>query len=104
MDGVLNHGTERAPRCVRNGLGKRLPLLRRLQDADHVLQRPRGTRLLHQLVVIVLTTASIAYFSMASDLGATPITAEFRGGETRQIWVSRNVAYADRRSSNASVL
>lgn len=51
------------------------------------LQRPRGTRLFHQLAVIVLTTASIAYFSMASNLGATPIAAEFRGGETRQIWV-----------------
>lgn len=24
---------------------------------------------------------------MASNLGATPIAAEFRGGETRQIWV-----------------
>ncbi|KAI0736603.1 heat shock protein 30 [Fomitopsis betulina] len=55
--------------------------------------RPRGTRLFHQLAVIVLTTASIAYFSMASDLGATPITAEFRGNETRQIWYVRYIQW-----------
>lgn len=51
-------------------------------------QRPRGTRVFHQIAVVVLTTASIAYFSMASDLGATPVPVEFRDrGETRQIWV-----------------
>ncbi|KAJ2985182.1 hypothetical protein NUW54_g10236 [Trametes sanguinea] len=53
--------------------------------------RPRGTRLFHQIAVIVLTTATIAYFSMASDLGATPVRAEFSRGNTinRQIWVLR---------------
>lgn len=55
-----------------------------------MLQRPRGTRVFHQLPIIILTTASIAYFSMASDLGATPILVEWQrhGGGTRQIWVS----------------
>lgn len=53
-----------------------------------VLQRPRGTRLFHQLAIVILTTSSLAYFSMASDLGATGISTEFRAdGETRQIWV-----------------
>lgn len=54
------------------------------------IQRLRGTRLFHQIAVIVLTTATIAYFSMASDLGATPVVAEFSRGNTgtRQIWVS----------------
>ncbi|KAI0646985.1 heat shock protein 30 [Trametes meyenii] len=57
--------------------------------------RPRGTRLFHQIAVIVLTTASIAYFSMASDLGATPITAEFSRGNTntRQIWYVRYIQW-----------
>jgi bacteriorhodopsin len=54
-------------------------------------QRPLGTRLFHQLPVIILTTAAIAYFSMASDLGATAVVAEYpRGaayGVTRSIWV-----------------
>ena len=42
--------------------------------------------------MIVLTVSSIAYFSMASDLGATPIAAEFHrshtGHPTRQVWAS----------------
>ncbi|KZT73037.1 heat shock protein 30 [Daedalea quercina L-15889] len=64
-----------------------------LLAAVATIMRPRGTRLFHQLAVIVLTTASIAYFSMASDLGATPITAEFRGDETRQIWYVRYIQW-----------
>jgi len=57
------------------------------------LMRPRGTRLFHQLAIIVLTTASVAYFSMASDLGATPIQTEFRGEGTRQIWYVRYIQW-----------
>ncbi|KAJ2970456.1 hypothetical protein NUW54_g12724 [Trametes sanguinea] len=57
--------------------------------------RPRGTRLFHQIAVIVLTTATIAYFSMASDLGATPVRAEFSRGNTinRQIWYVRYIQW-----------
>ncbi|KAI0374817.1 family A G protein-coupled receptor-like protein [Pilatotrama ljubarskyi] len=57
--------------------------------------RPRGTRLFHQIAVIVLTTATIAYFSMASDLGATPVRAEFSRGNTvnRQIWFVRYIQW-----------
>lgn len=58
--------------------------------------RPRGTRLFHNLAIIVLTATSIAYFSMASDLGATPIATEFRDsgdGETRQIWYVRYIQW-----------
>ena len=45
--------------------------------------------LFHQMAVVILTTATIAYFSMASDLGSTPVTEEFARGDpgTRQIWV-----------------
>ena len=60
-------------------------------DAYRNLQRPRGTRLFHQLAIIVLSTMSISYFSMASDLGSTPIPVEFRGEGTRQIYVRRNI-------------
>ncbi|KAI0928480.1 hypothetical protein AcW1_005715 [Taiwanofungus camphoratus] len=58
--------------------------------------RPRGTRLFHQIAIIVLATASISYFSMASDLGATPIRVEFRGhgsDPTRQIWYVRYIQW-----------
>ncbi|KAI0807308.1 hypothetical protein C8Q74DRAFT_1163602, partial [Fomes fomentarius] len=57
--------------------------------------RLRGTRLFHQIAVIVLTTATITYFSMASDLGATPVVAEFSRGNTgtRQIWFVRYIQW-----------
>jgi len=58
--------------------------------------RPRGTRLFHQIAIIILTTGSLAYFSMASDLGATPIPVEFRGDgsdPTRQIWYVRYIQW-----------
>jgi bacteriorhodopsin len=34
-------------------------------------QRPRGIRLFHQIAVVVLTTASLAYFSMALDFSTS---------------------------------
>ncbi|KAH9951342.1 heat shock protein 30 [Amylocystis lapponica] len=57
--------------------------------------RPRGTRLFHQLAIIILTTATISYFSMASDLGATATRAEFSRGNTntRQIWYVRYIQW-----------
>ncbi|TFY53203.1 hypothetical protein EVJ58_g9577, partial [Rhodofomes roseus] len=59
--------------------------------------RPRGTRVFHQIGIIVLTTATIAYFAMASDLGAAPATEEFlRGGApgtTRQIFYVRYIQW-----------
>ncbi|KAH9934761.1 uncharacterized protein B0H18DRAFT_1181251 [Fomitopsis serialis] len=47
--------------------------------------RARGTRLFHQIGIIVLTTATIAYFAMASDLGAAPVTEEFLRGGTNTL-------------------
>ncbi|PCH36592.1 heat shock protein 30 [Wolfiporia cocos MD-104 SS10] len=58
--------------------------------------RPRGTRLFHQIAVVVLAVSSITYFSLASDLGATPIAVEFRGhggDPTRQIWYVRYIQW-----------
>lgn len=53
---------------------------------------PKGRRTFHHLAVIILTTASIAYFSMASDLGATPIEVEYYDVPyTRQIWYVRYI-------------
>ncbi|CAL1704516.1 unnamed protein product [Somion occarium] len=59
-----------------------------------LLQRPRGTRLFHQLGIIILTTASLAYFTMASDLGAAPVPVEFRDvGQTRQVFYARYIQW-----------
>lgn len=62
---------------------------------------PRGQRLFHQLGAIILTTATIAYFSMASNLGSTPIATEFAYlgypiGTLRQIWVSFDICLLSR--------
>ena len=61
------------------------------------LTLPRGQRVFHQLALFVLSTASIAYFCMASDLGGTPIAVEFQHangfpiGTTRAIWYVRYI-------------
>ena len=47
------------------------------------LSRDRN-RLPYHIPIIVLTVSSIAYFSMASDLGFTIV---FNRGATRQVWV-----------------
>lgn len=46
-----------------------------------------------QLPVIILTTATIAYFSMASNLGQAAIRTEFNnsGHATRSIWYVRYI-------------
>ncbi len=41
------------------------------------LKLSRGERAFHYLSAAILATASVAYFSMASDLGATPVRVEF---------------------------
>ncbi|PWN51080.1 family A G protein-coupled receptor-like protein [Violaceomyces palustris] len=59
----------------------------------------RGQRAFHYLSAAILATASVAYFSMASDLGATPITVEFLQGNElvngmypkRAIWYVRYI-------------
>ncbi|OSX65269.1 hypothetical protein POSPLADRAFT_1039014 [Postia placenta MAD-698-R-SB12] len=58
--------------------------------------QPRGARLFHQIAIVSLATFTIGYFSMASDLGATPIAVEFRGrgsDPTRQIWYVRYIQW-----------
>ncbi|EKM61273.1 uncharacterized protein PHACADRAFT_247767 [Phanerochaete carnosa HHB-10118-sp] len=42
--------------------------------------RPRGIRLFHQIAIVVLTTASLAYFSMAFDLSTSSPEAQIGGG------------------------
>ncbi|GAA5971345.1 hypothetical protein JCM11641_008317 [Rhodosporidiobolus odoratus] len=60
-------------------------------------RRPVGERAFHELGAALCFTASIAYFAMASDLGATPIQVEFiRGGSLGANWVAQGVAYPTR--------
>ncbi|EIW72498.1 hypothetical protein TREMEDRAFT_17826, partial [Tremella mesenterica DSM 1558] len=63
----------------------------------HHLTIPRGQRVFHHLSMFILTTAAIAYFAMASDLGATPVGTEFSHysnypqGVSRQVWYARYI-------------
>jgi len=57
---------------------------------------PRGQRVFHHIGLIILFTASTAYFSMASNLGYTGIATEFAyegfaKGVYRQIWYVRYI-------------
>ncbi|KAI0736569.1 heat shock protein 30 [Fomitopsis betulina] len=58
-----------------------------------LVARPRGTRLFHNIALVIMATSSVAYFSMASDLGATPIETEFRNEATRQVWYVRYIQW-----------
>jgi len=68
-------------------------ILSTLAMAAWSFTRPRGTRFFHNIATIILATATIAYFSMASDLGATPVLTEFGTRTTRQIWYVRYIQW-----------
>ncbi|GAC75859.1 hypothetical protein PANT_18d00103 [Moesziomyces antarcticus T-34] len=60
----------------------------------------RKRRTFHYLFIPVLAISSVAWYSMASDLGATPVTVQFRHNSplgpgsrypTRQIWFARYI-------------
>jgi len=77
-------------------------LLSDLAVAAWMFVRPRGQRTLHLMAVIALTVASIAYYSMASDLGWTPVQFEFSGDHhqdyagvpaERAIWYVRYILW-----------
>lgn len=66
------------------------------------MRLPVGGRVFYHIPIMLLTTASIAYFCMASDLGGVPIYVEFvrkgfGGGTvpTRSIWVCHSVNRPD---------
>lgn len=57
---------------------------------------PKNERLFHYITIGIVFTASVAYFSMASDLGVTPIGIEFvrtglNNATTRQIFYARYI-------------
>ena len=48
-------------------------------------------RTMHLFNVAILTTASVAYFCMASDLGTAPVAVHQRGPGLRQFWYVRYI-------------
>lgn len=64
------------------------------------LTLPRGQRVFHQIGLIILTTASVAYFTLASNYGKTVVPVEFSHangfpvGSGRSIWYVRYIDWA----------
>ncbi|PCH38215.1 family A G protein-coupled receptor-like protein [Wolfiporia cocos MD-104 SS10] len=96
MGNSLDHNPPDAARHITPGGSKWLWAVCAMMAASDLamifwaFSRARGTRLFHQIGIIVLTTATIAYFAMASDLGAAPVLIEFPRGSPR---VDRQVFY-----------
>lgn len=57
------------------------------------LTKPRQHRIFHYITAAVTLTAAVAYFSMASNLGWTPIDVQFRRGDHRVRGVNREIFY-----------
>jgi bacteriorhodopsin len=57
------------------------------------MTRPRTQRLFHYITAGVVMVAAIAYFSMASNLGFTPIAVEFARSNPRVRGTYREIFY-----------
>lgn len=56
--------------------------------------KPRPHRLFHYITAAITLVASIAYFTMGSDLGQTPIPVEFRRNNSKVSGFNREIFYA----------
>lgn len=57
------------------------------------LTRPRPHRIFHYITAAITLVAAIAYFSMGSDLGQTPIAVQFRRNNPKVHGVNREIFY-----------
>lgn len=57
------------------------------------LTKPAQHRIFHYITAAVTLVASVAYFSMASNLGWTPIDVEFRRADPIVHGVNREIFY-----------
>jgi bacteriorhodopsin len=55
--------------------------------------KPRTHRIFHYITAAITMIASVAYFSMASNLGWTPIDVEFRRSDHRVAGMNREIFY-----------
>ena len=55
--------------------------------------KPRQHRIFHYITAAITMVASIAYFSMGSGLGWTPIDVEFQRGDPQVAGVNREIFY-----------
>lgn len=59
----------------------------------HSFTKPRQHRIFHYITAGITLVASIAYFTMGSDLGQTPITVEFFRSNSKVSGVNREIFY-----------
>jgi bacteriorhodopsin len=59
----------------------------------HSFTKPRTHRIFHYITSSITMVAAIAYFSMAANLGWTPIDVEFRRSNPRVAGVNREIFY-----------
>ena len=57
------------------------------------MRKPRHDRIFHYITASVTMVAAIAYFSMGSHLGWTPIDVEFERSDPRVAGVAREIYY-----------
>lgn len=57
------------------------------------LMKPRPHRVFHYITSVITLTAAIAYFTMASNLGWTPIDVEFQRSNPRVHGINREIFY-----------
>lgn len=55
--------------------------------------QPRTRRVFHYITASITLVAAIAYFTMASNLGWTPIDVEFQRGNPRVAGINRSIFY-----------
>lgn len=57
------------------------------------MMKPRTHRMFHYLTGGITMVAAIAYFTMAANLGFTPIPVEFQRGDSRVSGMNRSIFY-----------
>lgn len=55
--------------------------------------KPRPHRLFHYITAAITLVAAIAYFTMGSDLGQTPVTVEFFRSNPKVSGINREIFY-----------
>lgn len=55
--------------------------------------KPRNARIFHYITAAITMVATIAYFSMASNIGWTPIAVEFVRSSPRVAGANREIFY-----------
>lgn len=85
---VNGHLTDWCPKAV-----TAVMFVSTLAIIGHSFTKPRPHRLFHYITAGITLVASIAYFTMGSDLGQTPIEVEFVRNNSKVHGIYREIFY-----------